>query len=142
MAGTPLASAYVQVRADTSKVKGDIDDGFSKAGDTAEKHGKSSGAKFAAAAGVAIAAGAIAFGKDSVDAYVEAEASQNRLADAFKKFPALADTNQQAFQDLNGEIQKKTRFDDDALASGQATLAQFGLTGKQVAELQRCWFCR
>jgi hypothetical protein len=60
---------------------------------------------------------------------VEAEASQSRLADAFKKFPALADSNQQAFQALNGEIQRKTRFDDDALASGQATLAQFGLTG-------------
>jgi hypothetical protein len=135
MAGTPLAQAYVAVRADTSKIKGDIDSGFSGASAEADKHGKRAGSQFAAAAGVAIAAGAVAFGKSSVEAYVEAEASQNKLADAFKKFPALADTNQAAFQALNAEIQKKTRFDDDALASGQATLAQFGLTGKQVSDL-------
>jgi hypothetical protein len=129
--------AYVGVRAtvDEAQIKSSVDKSFSGAGDTAEKHGKASGSRFAAAAGAAIAVGAIAFGKSSVEAYVEAEASQNRLADAFAKFPALADTNQQALQNLNGEIQKKTRFDDDALASGQATLAQFGLTGKQVSDL-------
>jgi phage-related protein len=136
-AGTPLATAFVAVRAapDEAQIKSSVDKSFSSAGDTAEKHGKASGSRFAAAAGAAIAVGAIAFGKSSVEAYVEAEASQNRLADAFAKFPALADTNQQALQNLNGEIQKKTRFDDDALASGQATLAQFGLTGQQVSQL-------
>jgi hypothetical protein len=40
MTGTPLAQAWVSVRADTSKVKGDVQKGFSSAAGDAEKHGK------------------------------------------------------------------------------------------------------
>lgn len=86
----------------------------------------------AAAAGAAIVTH---FGKASIDAFKESEAAQARLADAFRKFPALADTNIGAFQKLNEQLAKKTKFDDDATASGQAVLAQFGLTGKQIADL-------
>lgn len=139
MAGVEVGTAYLTVvpsfKGFGAKVSSEVDSGFSASSGAAEKQGKKVGSQFAAAAGVAVAAGAIAFGKSSVDAFVEAEESQNRLADAFAKFPALADTNQAAFQALNGEIQKKTKFDDDALASGQATLAQFGLTGDQVSKL-------
>ena len=137
MAGTPLATAFVAVRADTSRVKGDVESGLG--GVDAEGQGKKVGAGFvsglkAAAAGAAIA-GIFTFGKDSIDSYKEAEAAQSRLSDAFAKFPALADTNKEALQDLNSELMSKTRFDDDALASGQAVLAQFGLTGSQLQQL-------
>lgn len=90
----------------------------------------------AAAAGLAVAgAAAVAFGVQSVRAFAEAEEAQNRLAFAFEKFPALADTSIRALQDLNSALMKKTRFDDDAIASGQAVLAQFGLTGSQLRRL-------
>ena len=90
----------------------------------------------AAAAGLAVAgAAAVAFGVQSVRAFAEAEEAQNRLAFAFEKFPALADTSIKALQDLNSALMKKTRFDDDAIASGQAVLAQFGLTGSQLRRL-------
>ena len=85
--------------------------------------------------GVAAAALALKFGKDSVSAFVEAEQAQNRLSAAFDKFPGLADTNIGRLNSLNTALAQKTRFDDDATASGQAVLAQFKLTGKQIIEL-------
>ena len=89
----------------------------------------------AALLGVAVAAMAVKFGKDSVSAFVEAEQSQNRLQAAFDKFPGLADTNIGRLNTLNASLSKKTRFDDDATASGQAVLAQFKLTGTQIEQL-------
>src|SRR5919108_804212 len=87
----------------------------------------------AALGGLAVAAGA--FGVASVKEFGEAEQAQVRLQEAFRKFPALADTNFASLQRLNSALQQKTKFDDEAIASGQASLAQFGLTGKQLTEL-------
>jgi len=87
------------------------------------------------ASAVAIAAGLIKFGRSSVTAFAEAEEAQKQLGFAFQKFPALANSSQAALQKLNSALQKKTRFDDDAIASGQAMLAQFKLTGKQIEEI-------
>ena len=84
-----------------------------------------------AALGVAVAK----FGIDSVKAYASAEKSQAELAAAFSKFPALADSNLESLQKLNKELSKKTVYDDDATASAQALLAQFGLTGKQIEKI-------
>jgi hypothetical protein len=86
----------------------------------------------AAILGAAAGIMAIKFGKDSVAAFVEAEQAQNRLSDAFDKFPKLADTNIGRLQSLNSALALKTKYDDDATASGQAVLAQFDLTGKQL----------
>ena len=83
-------------------------------------------------AGAAVGAAIWKFGKDSVQAYVEAQGAQTRLQEAFRKFPKLADVSIGALQDYNAELAKKTRFDDDATSSGQAVLAQFGLTGRQI----------
>lgn len=83
----------------------------------------------------AATAAVLKFGIDSVKAYADAETQQNKLAFAFKKFPALADTNQKALQKLNTELQNKTRFEDDAMAGAQATLAQYKLTGQQIIQL-------
>jgi ribosomal protein S14 len=102
--------------------------------DRARQHAEKFSA--ATAAGAAVAAAAIfKFGSDSVKAYTEAQQSSLRLHEAFRKFPALASTNQAALEGLNSELAKKTRFDDDATASGQAVLAQFKLTGTQITEL-------
>lgn len=90
----------------------------------------------AATAGAAVAGAAIVgFGVSSAKAYVEAEAAQNKLQSAFDKFPKLADTNIEALQELNGELAKKVKYDDDATSSGQAVLAGFNLTGKQITQL-------
>lgn len=89
-----------------------------------------------ATAGIAVAAAALVkFGGDSVKAYAEAEESQNRLEYAWKQFPKAASVPLEAIRDLNTELMKKTRFDDDAIAVGQAQLAQFKLTGEQIRDL-------
>ena len=75
------------------------------------------------------------FGKVSVEAFAEAEKAQVRLEDAFARFPALADTNIEAFRKLNEQIQAKTGFDHNQLAAAEANLAAFGLTGKQLTAL-------
>lgn len=116
-----------------------------KASQTFDKIGKSSDrlggklAKFgkAGAIGAAAAGGAILgkFALDSVKAATEAEEAQKRLSFALGKFPALADTNLQSLQKLNSGLALKTKFDDDAIASGQAVLAQFKLTGKQLEQV-------
>lgn len=93
-------------------------------------------AAFAGAfAGGALTAGVIQFGKGSAAAFKEAEESQQRLNFALAKYPKLADTNAKALGKINAALARKTRFDDDAIASGQAVLAQFNLTGKQLEEV-------
>jgi hypothetical protein len=108
--------------------------GLRKAERSLQNFAKNVGRATAVGFGVAgLAAGKFAF--DSVKAFAEAEASQAKLAFAFEKFPKLADTNVAALQKLNTQLAKKTRFDDDAIAVGQATLAQYKLTGKQIERL-------
>ena len=89
----------------------------------------------AAAAATAAGVALFQFARKSVDAFVESEQAQAKLNDAFARFPALADTNIARLQTLNTELARKTRFDDDATASGQAVLAQFQLTGTQLEQL-------
>ena len=89
----------------------------------------------AAVVGAAIGALAVKVGRDSVKAYVEAEQSQIRLQTALAKFPRTADTNIDRLNKFNAALAQKTRFDDDATASGQAVLAQFGVTGRQLERL-------
>lgn len=88
------------------------------------------------AAGLAVAGAAVvAFGIDSVKAFAEAEESQNQLRFALEKFPKAADTNIRKLGELNTALMKKTRFDDDAIASAQSVLLQYELTGAQLTEL-------
>lgn len=95
---------------------------------------KKVGAVGAASLGGLAAAGG-AFAVTSVKSFAEAESAQLRLSEAFRKFPKLADTSKAALDRLNASLQTKTRFDDEAIASGQANLAQFNLTGRQIQEL-------
>ena len=93
---------------------------------------------FGAVAGVALAAvgaAAATFAVDSVKAYAEAEEAQMGLESTLERFPRLADTNIEKLQELNEALMNKTRFDDDAIATGQAVLGQFELTGQQLEEL-------
>lgn len=94
--------------------------------------------KVGAAIGVGLAvagAAAVKFGIDSVQAFAAAQEAQNKLNFAYEKFPALADVSIDAIRRVNSALALKTRFDDDATASAQAVLAQFGLTGTQLIRL-------
>lgn len=108
-----------------------------RVGGKAEKTGKRFGgmSKAAGLAGAAVGALALKFGKDSVDAFKEAEQSSAALDFALRKFPKTADVTRSSLDKLNMAMSKKTTFDDDAFASGQAVLAQFDLTGQQIRKL-------
>jgi len=75
------------------------------------------------------------FARTTVTEFAAAQDSQNRLSFAFSKFPALAGANADALRELNTQLQRKTKFDDDAFAAGQSTLAQYGLTEKQLKDI-------
>ena len=107
---------------------------LNRVGDAAETSGRKFGTmKKAAIAGGALAGAALVkFGKDSVKAFSESEVAQSNLELAYRKFPKAANVSIDALRDYNAELAKKVTFDDDALASGQAVLAQFDLTGSQI----------
>jgi phage-related minor tail protein len=84
-----------------------------------------------AAAGYA----AFSFAKDAVQAASEAEEAQRKLGDAYERFPALADVSLKSLNELADAQMNRSRFDDDAVRSSEAVLAQFGLTGKEIEKL-------
>ena len=102
-----------------------------------DKTGKKLGGlgKTAGLVGVAVGVMAVKFGKDSVAAFADSEKSQAALTLAYSKFPKVADVGIESLRSYNSELARKTTFDDDAFASGQAVLAQFDLTGKQIKSL-------
>ena len=106
-------------------------------GDEAERTTGKFGGLGAAGAAAAAAAGAaiVAFGASSVEAYRDAEQSQRQLEDAYKRFPGVTSVSIEALRELNSAIQAKTGADADDLASSQAVLAQYGLTGEQIAAM-------
>lgn len=117
--------------------KDQASDVFDKVGGSVDKSGSKMD-KFRAVGGVALAAvgaAAVAFGKQSLDAYTDAAEQQAKLEFAFEKFPGLADTNIDALNELNTALQKKTGIDGDETAAAQASLAAYGLTGTQIAKL-------
>lgn len=86
-------------------------------------------------AGLIMGAAMVLFGKQSVQAFAEAEKQQAMLTQAYGRFPKMADVTRQSFDALNTSIMNMTGADDDALASAEALLARFDLTGRQIQEL-------
>lgn len=107
-----------------------------------QTHGKldrlKGGAKIAGAAvaaGLAVAAtAAVDFAGDSLKAFADAEKSQKQLEDAYKRFPRVQNVTIESLRKYNQALQRKTGADADDIAAGQATLAMFKLTGKQIKE--------
>ena len=108
----------------------DVGDGAERAGGKLDGL-RAAGVVALAAAGVAI----VEFGKSSVTAYRDAAKSQRELEDAYKRFPATADVSIEKLREINQAIQDKTGADADDIASSQAVLAQYQLTGEQLAAI-------
>lgn len=80
-------------------------------------------------------AGVTLFGKKAVEAFAQAEQSQMKLVEAYRKFGNLSDVPIQSIRDLASELQSMTGTDDDMLAAAAATLARFNLTGTAIKEV-------
>ena len=86
--------------------------------------------------GVAVAGSQVVdFLHDSVDAYRDAGVQQAKLEDAYKRFPKVSDVAIDSLREYNHQLSYKVGYDDDAIASSQAVIAQFDLTGKQIKDL-------
>ena len=85
-------------------------------------------------AGVSAASLALA-GRQAINAYATAEKMQNELNLAYSKFPALANASRDSFDALNLALMSTTGADDDLLASAEAVLARFQLTGTEIQQL-------
>lgn len=112
------------------------------AGDSVEQVGKKSKTAGAVMKGalsaevvMRVADAVVDFGKDSIEAYRGAEISQKQLEDAYKRFPKIASVNIDKLRDFNQALQDKGYADADDIASGQASLARYKLTGDQLKRI-------
>ncbi len=80
-------------------------------------------------------AGAIAFGKASLDAYNEAEASAAQLVHAVRDVTHATGEELAATFALSNELERKGVLDGDNINIGLAQLSTFGLTNKAVRGL-------
>jgi hypothetical protein len=127
----PAGAVTVRILGDASSLKkslGQAETQVEGFGGKAAKMGKIVGG---ALAGAAI----LSFGRDAVTAYNEATQSQSKLNTALANSPATVGVTAKAFEQYNKTLAKKTLVDDDALASGQAVLAGFGLTEDQLKQV-------
>lgn len=77
----------------------------------------------------------ISFGKQSIQAFLEAEKSAKLLETAIKNVAGGDDSAVAKFLEQSKELQKTTIFSDEQIQSAQTLAFQFGLTQKQVEEL-------
>lgn len=77
----------------------------------------------------------IEFGKASIDAFLEAEKSLERLRFAVVTLGGESNAVFERLVKQSEEVQKVSIFGDDAIQRAQAALASFGLTGRQIEEL-------
>lgn len=144
MAGLSAGVAYIDVKPQldalqrnlTSQIKTSVERSESNLAGRFGAMGKSFGKQLLGGIGITFAAaGIVKFLGSSVDEAKRAEESQLQLNQAFKTFPLLANTSIKELREYNSQLALKTKFDDDAFASGQAVLAQFKLSGKQIKEI-------
>ena len=137
-----LHAAQRELAKSSTQVKKDLDQIRAKAGQSTSAAHKLGGAWMKASnvfknnvvAGISAVGIALA-GREALRQYGAAEKMQASLQFAYQKFPAIADVNIEAMRDLNTEIMNRTGADDDALASAEATLAMFQLTGVEITKL-------
>lgn len=95
------------------------------------------GAAFAGIGTAAVVAGgmvAIDFGKQSVDAFQDAQVKAALFDDAMSRFKGLS-SYKGKLDALSQSLALKTKFDDDETKAAIATLARYNLTGKQLETL-------
>ena len=80
-------------------------------------------------------AGVALFGKRAVEAFAQAEQSQLKLVEAYRKFDAIGNVPIESIRALASELQSLTGTADDLLAAAAGTLARFDLTGDAIERL-------
>lgn len=127
MAKTYTVKARIEAEDRASNVLRGVESRFSRFGGVLKS-------ALAIGAGAAVAAvGSLAFAlRGSVDAASEAEDAAKRLNNALAPLGASAAGVSQALREQANALQQVTRFDDDAIVSGQALLAIYVQNEEQL----------
>lgn len=83
----------------------------------------------------AAATGAFIFGKKSVDAYAQSELAIERLKTGIQNVKSATDKNVDSLINQAKQLQKTTRFSDDAYISAQGILTTFQLNQRAIEKL-------
>lgn len=75
------------------------------------------------------------FGKEAIDAFVESEATANKLTFAITQIGGESKVMVDKLIEQSERIQKDSIFSKDAVQQAQTALATFGLTGEQIEKL-------
>lgn len=114
-----------------------------KSADATAKHFKQAGSSIKdAASEIALQLGVafgvsqvIAFGKESVKAFLEAEVNANKLKFAITKIGGEGETAFRKLIEQSAKLQKISIFSDDSIQNAQTQLATLGLNSKQIEAL-------
>lgn len=103
-------------------------------GDNVDHVGHSVGkvAKTAAIALAAVGAAAVGFGALSVKAFMESQNAAAQLGAVLKSTNNVIGLSETAIQDMASQLQKVTRFSDEAIVQGQSLLLTFTKIGKDI----------
>lgn len=110
--------------------------GVEKTGTSVSRSLGGLGTAFAGIGTAAVVAGtaiAVDFGKQSVDAFMDAQRSQAAFEFSMQKAPGLAKYTS-SIDALSQKLALKTKYDDDATKSAAALLSRFNLTGRQLQQ--------
>jgi len=114
-----------------------------KSAESTSKHFKQAGSSIKEAASeIAVQLGVafgvsqvIAFGKESVKAFLEAEVNANKLKFAITKIGGEGETAFRKLIEQSAKLQKISIFSDDSIQNAQTQLATLGLNSKQIEAL-------
>src|SRR5215471_2670396 len=129
-----IATAFVDVRARTTSLKGDVDRELgSSMGPLGAKHGKTWGKSFSGAAkgilasgtGMLAALGVGEFVKKSVEAAEESRKVTAQTAAVIKSTGGAANVTAKQIDNLAGSLMRKTGIDDESIKAGQNMLLTF-----------------
>ena len=123
-----VGTAGVKAGADTSKALKDAGKGASDFGGIMDSLGKKLVAAFAVER-------IIAFGREAVNAFSEAEASANRLSFAIENVLNATKRDTAALLKQSQDFQKNSIFSDDAIQQAQLALATYGLLPAEIKKL-------
>lgn len=137
MASTTKLQLVITARNEASKTLTGLNKQLSKFANNTELQNKIiKRGLFAISAGfTAITAGAIIFGKKSLNAYIIQENAMARLKSGLKNVKGMTDDNAESLSKYAAELQKTTTFGDETTISSMAMLSTFQLNENQIKEL-------
>lgn len=134
--GEKVGSIYFDLDLDDKKFKSGLDSAGRGTTTLADRMKKAEGGSMALLASVtAVAAGAVAFGIKSVQAYNDSVVAQTKLRTNMLNVKGATDAQVDSLGQLASKLQSVGVIEDDVIKAGMSQLATFNLQGKTIETL-------